>query len=195
MSVSRCEGREARTPKRWQRGRDAWSRSSLTCLAEYLILMRDELAGVRFGRASCRQSSTDNVRVPEPVRGPPGRAGPFLLQRRDLVADGSLPHRGQQGEPIQVAADMDAPGPHHLYPGAVGVAGPRHHFYIGGAAQAHHEVADRHAEYLAQPHARLRQQGEDQPVAEVALPVSRRGVPGRAAVDDRLDLLWQQERG
>ena len=31
--------------------------------------MRDELAGVRFGRASCRQSSTDNERVPQDMGG------------------------------------------------------------------------------------------------------------------------------
>ncbi len=172
------------------------------------------------------QQQGRRMAVPEPVGRPPGRADAVLLQRRDLVADRPLAHRGEKRRPVQVhqqrgasrhrkpefcgparqasqviseqpfqiAAHVDAAGPHHLHPGAVGVARARHDLDIGGSAPAHHEIADRHAQQLAKPHARLGQHGEDQPVAQVPRPVPGRVVPGRAAIHDRLDLGRQQHR-
>jgi hypothetical protein len=42
-------------------------------------------------------------------------------------------------QPLEVAADVDPAGPHHLHPRAVRVVGARHDLDVGGAAPSHHE--------------------------------------------------------
>jgi hypothetical protein len=66
--------------------------------------------------------------------------------------------------------------------------------HLACRAAAHHEIADRHAQHLAQPHPAFGQHREQEAVTQVACPVPGRVVPGGAAVDDRLDLGRQQQR-
>ena len=96
-------------------------------------------------------------------------------------------------EPLQVGADVDPPRAHHLHPRPVRVVRARDDLNVGGAAAAHHEVADPHPQHLSEPAAGLGQQREQQPVAQVAHPVPAAGRDG-APVQDGLDLGGQQQR-
>ena len=82
--------------------------------------------------------------------------GGYKLTRRQLTSVVAAP-AGQMRQvvseqPFQVRADVDAARAHHLHARQVRVARPRDDLDIGSAAPAHHEVADRHAQHLAQPH-------------------------------------------
>lgn len=148
-----------------------------------------------------RRADTLSRTVPSRRAGQQRRPLKIHQQRRagiDLVAqlDGSANELGEVvGEQsLQITADIDPTGAHHLHPRPVRVVLAWHDLDIRSGAAAHHEVADPQAKGLAQAHPGLREQCEQQPVAQVPPPVTDRGVRHRAAVQDRLDLGGQKQR-
>ena len=150
------------------------------------------------GRGACRAGDLGD-------RLPP-RLPVHLRRRGRLRADPPPAHRRRGGpagqmrqvvseQPFQVRADVEAAPAHHLHARQVRVARPPDDLDLGRATPAHHEVADRSAQHLAQPHPALGQQREQQPVTQVACPFPGRIVPGGAAVNDRLDLLRNSSGG
>ena len=95
---------------------------------------------------------------------------------------------------LELVADVDPPVAAALAPHPGRVVLPRDHLDERGTAPARMPVTVPSRQQLSQPHARLRQGGEQEPVPHRPSPPPGPGVLPGARVQDRLDLRRGQQR-